>query len=169
MRILALDLGTHTGWALLDGEVTTSGTWHLAKPAEVTKQKADGLDRCCDMRPARLLKHIESMGPLSLIAFEDVQFLSTQLQAQLWASLRAIVTLQYPAVKLLAVPVGTLKKAATGFGNAKKEHMAAALIKSAPETYKPHASGKVLKPDGSLADDNEVDAIHLLSYARNKH
>lgn len=159
MRILALDLGTKTGWALLDGEVITGGTWTLAKPKEIATQKAANLHRCCDMRPARLMAFIRGVMPVDEIYFEDVQFLSTQYQAQLWASLRCIVTLLYPEVGIVAVPVGTLKKFATGFGNAKKEQMAAALVGGIMVANE--------KGDGFRAmDDNEVDARHLLNLAR---
>jgi hypothetical protein len=153
MRLLALDLGTKTGWALRSdsGEVT-SGTKLLASPKELRQQKLAGLDRCCDMRPARLLEFIHGKYA-EHIYFEDVQFLSTQLQSQLWASLRAMVTLQYPQAVVRAVPVGTLKKFATGHGNAKKEDMRAAWeMRTAL--------------DAGSKDDNEIDALHLLALAR---
>jgi hypothetical protein len=159
MRVLALDLGTKTGWAMLDEGIVTGGTWTLAKPKEIATQKAMNLHRCCDMRPARLIAFIRGVLPVDVVYFEDVQFLSTQYQAQLWASLRCVVTLLHPEVRLVAVPVGTLKKFATGFGNAKKEDMAKALpggIMVANEAG-----------DGFRAmDDNEVDARHLLALAR---
>src|ERR1035441_4487647 len=109
MRILALDLGTHTGWALRpeDG-VTTSGTWHLASPKQISAQSKAGLSRCCDVRFSRLLDNIAGLLPLDVIAFEDVQFLTSQMQAQLWAGFRTVVTLFYPnkVQTILAVPVG---------------------------------------------------------------
>lgn len=163
MKILALDLGTKTGWALLHYSEVVSGTWTLATPREIRQQKLDSLDRCCDLRPARLRELIKRVGAVDLIAFEDVQFLSTQYQAQLWASLRAMVTLEYPATELLAVPVGTLKKFATGKGNATKEEMLAALFRQNPFSH----LAQTRRPNADM-DDNEVDALHLLAFAVSK-
>jgi hypothetical protein len=147
LKILALDLGTKTGWALLKNGAVSSGTWLLANEKELRSQKKANLDRCCDMRPSQLQARVIQVGDVDWIYFEDVQFLSSQLQAQLWASLRCIVTLFYPKIKLRAVPVGTLKKFATGKGNADKAAMMAAI-------------------PGFTGDDNEADAIHLLHFAR---
>lgn len=151
MNVLALDLGTKTGWALLKDGVVTRGTWKLATPKEITQQRLDNLDRCCDIRFARLQAYINGLGPLDWCAFEDVQFSVSTGQTQLWASFRAVVTLMHPRVKLEAVPVGTLKKFGSGKGNATKEEMAASL------------------PGGCEGlDDNAVDAAHLLNYMRQK-
>lgn len=166
MRILALDLGTHTGWALYEGGAITSGTWLLATPKELRAQKKANLDRCCDMRPARLQDHLDKVGPVDVIYFEDVQFCSTQLQAQLWASLRAVVSLRYPGCKIVAVPVGTLKKFATGKGNASKEEMAEALLKKDPAFFGDPERGLFKRGDAIVeVDDNEADALHLLNLA----
>lgn len=148
MKLLALDLGTKTGWAYFDGMTTTSGTKVLATPLEVKKQKQNGLDRCCDLRVNRLFTLIASFLPVDVIYFEDVQFASSTYQVQLWASLRAAVIMQYPACKVVAVPVGTLKKFASGSGCADKDGMRRAL---------PEATEKM--------DDNEIDALHLLKLA----
>jgi crossover junction endodeoxyribonuclease RuvC len=151
MRILAIDLGTKTGWALWEDGVTTSGTWVLAKAKEITELRAKDLDRCCDFRASRLRQHILSVNP-NWIYFEDVQFATSLLQVQLWSSLRAMVWLSAnETARVKAVDVGTLKKFATGKGNADKPHMLEAAI---------------LKGFKSIgADDNEVDAWHLLQYA----
>jgi hypothetical protein len=151
MRILALDLGTKTGWALHEDGVTTSGTWVLAKSKEITELRKKDLDRCCDFRPGRLKQFIGSMHPLNYLYFEDVQFATSLLQVQLWSSLRAMVWLQSPLCVVKAVDVGTLKKFATGKGNADKEHMAAAA----------NRSGFI----NIGADDNEIDAWWLLQLA----
>jgi Holliday junction resolvasome RuvABC endonuclease subunit len=179
MRLLALDLGTKTGWALLDNDGSVrSGTWTLGTDKELAQAKAMKLDRCCDFRPSRLFDRINELKP-ELIYFEDVQFASTQLQAQLWGSLRGIVTLFFPAAKIRAVPVGTLKKFATGKGNALKPAMAAALEKAPgffmgvtrrgkPQLFKTPTLVDVITAAQQAipVDDNEVDAIHLLNFAR---
>jgi len=171
LKILALDLGTKTGWALSDNGVVTSGTWVLAKPEEIERMRAEGLDRCCDFRSQRLRQHIDNIDP-HVVYFEDIQFAKTLLQVQLWASLRAMVWLRSSISQVVAVDVGTLKKFATGKGNADKEHMAAAAIKQGafllgrnrkgkPVTIKPEPGGE----SGPVADDNEIDAWWLLQYA----
>ena len=164
MRILALDLGTKTGWALLDapdrrgpGKVS-SGTWKLMTADEVTVMRKAGKDRCCDPRASRLLEHIKFHEPLDEIWFEDVQFSKTQLQAQLWGTLRGVVWLfNGPKCKLHCIPTGTLKKLATGNGASKKDGMKLALT----GTIEPGILSKM--------DDNEVDAYHLLCQARLSH
>lgn len=179
MRILALDLGTNTGWALSDRGEITSGTWKLLTDKERDKQKKDGLDRCCDVRFARLKEKILACWPLDVVVFEDVQFLSTQLQAQLWAGLRTVVVLHFPQVRVLCLPVGTLKKFATGSGNATKEMMLAALVQKYPGRFRwgSHKGKNVpvklppppLDPEPVInllrVDDNEADAFHLLMWA----
>ena len=157
MRILALDLGTKTGWALLNYGTVTSGTWQLMKPDEVTRMRKLKQDRACDPRAIRLFEHIESLMPLDEIWFEDVQFSKTQLQAQLWGTLRGVVWLFVNRVNLHCIPTGTLKKLATGNGASKKDGMKLALT----GTIEPGILSKM--------DDNEVDAYHLLCQARLSH
>lgn len=173
MNILTLDLGTKTGWALHRDGAVSAGTVVLATEKELKAQKLAKLDRCCDMRASRLRNFILNLyrQPIDQIWFEDVQFASTQLQAQLWGGLRATVTCFYPEIKIVAIPVGTLKKFASGNGAAKKPEMADALVKLLPEKYgfmftPKHRRYCVELPSCREVDDNEVDAIHLLHLAR---
>lgn len=154
MKILALDLGTKTGWALGDwtGPVD-AGTRVLATAAEVKEWRAKRLDRTCDPRVSRLYTFIRTNSP-DIIVFEDVEFTSYTKQTQLWASLRAAVWLSAgPNTLLECVPVTTLKKFATGHGGATKEMMRAALIQQ-----------KQFLP--MKLDDNAVDAVWILAWAR---
>ncbi len=153
MNILALDLGTATGWALYRDGVVTSGTQVLATDKELAAQKKAGLARCCDFRASRLAALIDSKHPLDWVAFEDVQFMKGRAQAQLWGGFRAVVTMLYPAIKIQAVTVVELKMFACNHGNATKEMMIAAV----PE--------RLRKPE---MDDNEADAIHLLRFTLKK-
>lgn len=151
-----MDLGTHTGWATLIDGVEASGVWLLAKPKELKAQKAERKDRRNDLRVTRLFDRIADLhrdARFDWLYFEDVAFLSTQLQSQLWAGLRSAVWLQGrdASLQLDCVPVGTLKKFATGHGNATKEQMVAAH-----------------PPELRITDDNIADALHLLHFARQK-
>lgn len=164
MKIVALDLGTLTGYAYRDkfGDIV-AGTWVLATPREVKLQHLARWDRRRDIRVARLAHLIADMD-CAWGVFEDVQFTSTTYQAHLWASLRATVWLSHlPEVE--CCPVGTLKKFATGSGAAKKEAMAKALVRRNPAYYQLMKNKVCDVRTGHLLDDNAVDAIYLLFWA----
>lgn len=162
--ILALDLGTKTGvsWRFHEGSCGGT-TWRLAKEKELRAARLLGKDRSGDIRVPELEFQIRQTvsglianagGTRPIIVFEDVQFLSSQMQSQLWASFRTVLWLVAKDLKLetMPVPVGTLKKFATGHGGATKEMMAAALAK--------------VEPNFSTDwDDNQVDARWLRRYA----
>lgn len=157
MRILALDLGTKTGWAVGDESGVRAGTWALMKPAEITAQAKIRFDRRLDARIPRLHERIRTLlldEPFDWIVFEDVLFSSTTLQAHLWASLRATVwlTAHLQRVRVECVNTASLKKFATGHGGATKEMMEAWLNKKCPGMIN--------------LDDNAVDAVHLLLWAQ---
>ena len=163
MKILAIDLGTHTGWCLGDaGKLPTYGTLTLAKPREVTQFGADRTARTEDPRIRRLWKWIfdtvQREQP-NVVVWEDVQFSSYTFQVQLWSSLRTALQLgargahnrNQPMI-FECVPVMTLKKFAGG-GCADKAAMKRYLRKKHPEI------------DISSCDDNAVDAIWLFKWA----
>lgn len=173
MNTLTLDISTHTGWAITGTSLQESGTYHLATEAELIAQRKAGKERTLDLRFSRLYRFIIKQvveKSIQRIVFEDVQFSSTQMQGQLWASLRTAiwaVAEAYP-VEIFSVPVGTLKKFATGKGTAQKEDMANALKLVWPGTSVQMQGDLVYltKPDGTTADDNEVDAIWLAKYSQ---
>ena len=163
MNVLALDLGTTTGWATLVAGVESSGAWELATEKELYRQRKiksekpypQRGDRLTDLRVARLFDHLNQILPalrIDWVFFEDVKFCKTQAQAQLWASLRTAVWLAVKrvyAVRIDCLAIQNLKQFATGKGNATKEEMIAAL-------------GRV-----EISHD-EADALHLLHFARQK-
>ena len=158
MNILTLDLGTHTGYALNHGEHFEHGTWLLASAKEVTTWGKDRSRRRCDPRVIRLhatLVMLQDKYNFEHVVFEDVLFGSTTYQCQLWSSFRAAVWLGIPAARIECVPVGTLKKFATGHGGATKEMMAAALARKHPEIH--------LTEDST---DDTVDAIWLWYWSK---
>lgn len=153
MIILGLDLGTNTGWAesIAGMRKVTSGTWTLATAKEIREQGKDRGSRDFDIRIKRLASNLQKQYIYDLILFEDVEFVKHRLQAQLWASFRGAVWLA-PSTRFVSVPVGTLKKFATGWHTATKEQMAEALQKRYPALAKPGQG------------DDEVDALWLMLY-----
>lgn len=165
MRILGIDLGTKTGFALSsNGVLSKCGTWVLSKPKEITYARKLRLDRRADPRFLRLydkLLNVHLASPLDYVIFEDVLFAVTVMQTQLWSSLRAAVwMLSRHGVQIDCVPVGTLKKFATGSGAADKSAMATALVKNDPRFS---LAGGIVRDSltKELLTDDAVDAIWL--------
>ncbi len=144
--ILALDLGTTTGWALrgYDGLIT-SGTTSF-KPG-----RYDG----GGMRYLRFTNWLTELdrlaGPIEAIWYEEVRRHAGTDAAHVYGGLMASLTSwgELRGVPYQGVPVGTIKKYATGRGNADKQAMIAAT----------RARGF------TPTDDNEADAITILLWA----
>jgi len=169
VRTLALDLGTQTGWALMAGqEIIESGTELLASEEELRQQRREGKERTAEIRFARFHDFValEMAAGVTRIVFEDVIFAGSQAQTQLWASLRAViwVAARRSNLDVFCVPVATLKVFATGDGSAKKLEMAQALALAQPAQYAADPETGMLRRNGRLLDDNEVDAIWLALY-----
>lgn len=144
--IMALDLGTTTGWALrgFDGLIT-SGTVSF-RPG-----RFDG-GGMRYLRFTNWLTEIDRLsGPISTIWFEGVRRHTGTDAAHVYGGLMATLTAwaELRGVPYSGTPVGTIKKHATGRGNADKAAMIAA------------ARAKGFTP----TDDNEADAIALLLWA----
>lgn len=152
MNVLALDLGTNTGFAYNQGDEFFCGTWKLATAKEIREFGKTRMNRRCDPRVRQLYENIYRMAYLDLIVFEDVLFCSTTYQCQLWASLRAAAWLS-DAPRIDCLPVQTLKQHATGRGNATKEQMIFAA--------------RTQRPDLKF-DADSADAFHLWTWAQ-KH
>lgn len=144
--VLALDLGTMTGWALRgrDGQIT-SGTLSL-RPGRF---EGGG------MRYLRFAKWLDELcalsGPIHAIYFEEVRRHAGTDAAHVYGGLMGALTAwgELHRVPYQGVPVGTIKHHATGKGNANKEAMIAA----------------VRERGFAPGDDNEADAIALLLWA----
>ncbi len=145
---LALDLGTNTGWAMGHGTgLIASGTQSF-KP-----RRFDG----GGMRFLRFRQFLDQMrldnSPTSGIAkvvFEEVRAHQGVDAAHVYGGLMATLTAwcEEKGIPYEGIPVGTIKKAACGKGNANKEAMIEAC--------------RALGYDP--VDDNEADAIHLYRY-----
>jgi Holliday junction resolvasome RuvABC endonuclease subunit len=146
MSLLALDLGTMTGWAMRSAEgLMTSGTVSL-RPGRF---EGGG------MRYLRFTNWLDEMvrlaGPIKAIYFEEVRRHAGTDAAHVYGGLMATLTAwaELRGAPYEGVPVGTIKRHATGKGNADKAAMIAAV----------RARG--FYP----ADDNEADAIAILLWA----
>ena len=144
--ILALDLGTTTGWALRghDGLITT-GT------ASFRPGRFDG-GGMRYLRFTNWLTEIDRLsGPVEAIWFEEVRRHAGTDAAHVFGGLLATLTTwaELRGIPYEGVPVGTIKRFATGKGNANKDAMIAA------------ARARGFSP----ADDNEADAIAILMWA----
>lgn len=155
MNVIALDLGTTTGFCANNGSDFAVGSWTLAAPKEIKSWGLTRLNRRRDPRPQRLCQKV--LGLLfvpDVLIFEDCQFSSTTYQTQLWSSLRTSLWMCLGDSTLFeCLPVGTLKKWATGNGAAKKEQMIFAA--------------RTQRPDLKFTADS-ADAFHLWTFAQ-KH
>lgn len=181
-RILALDLGTTTGYCLGTSEGGKINPWDFligsqrwGAPKEVKQWGKERWDRRLDPRLTRFNQWL--YGPtctgVDIVVFEDVEFMHGRKQAQLWSSFRTAVWLRFSSGTLVeCVSTGKLKMFATGKGNAQKGDMVqAAIKKSAGDTLirrfglaKPVDYMIDLKNKTSL-DDNAADAFHLFLWA----
>lgn len=152
--ILGIDLGTSTGWAYNRGDEFFCGVWTLGTAKEIRQWGKERLTRNNDPRVERLCTHITALGHFDVVAFEDVEFSTYTRQTQLWASLRASVWLCANSAFIGSVAVGSLKKFATGAGNADKSQMSAALKNQHPMIWTPELN------------DDEVDAIWIHCWAK---
>lgn len=166
---LFLDFGTKTGFAIVsEGVLGRVGTWTLAKPKEITYFRKLRMNRRSDPRITVLwnrIAEVHAATPLTWLVWEDVEFCSTSFQCQLFASFRTVAWIfaNHHDVKTECLPVGSLKKFATGSGKADKSVMAKALAKQDPRFVVDN--GKLRdKLTKEALDDNAVDAIFLAKW-----
>lgn len=147
MNILALDLGTTTGWARCsrDGAVASGSQSFAPRRMEAAGQ------RWLKFR-AFLSEQRQQAGEIHAVYYEDVKqhagTLAAHVYGGFWATLEAWCAANN--VPLRPVGVGVVKKHWTGSGAAKKELMIAT------------AKAKGFAP----VDDNHADALAILSLAR---
>lgn len=144
--LLALDLGTRTGWALMgrDGRITSGS--ESFKP-----QRFEG-GGMRFLRFRRWLAEIRQCAEgVDLVAFEEVRRHAGVDAAHAYGGFMGQLTAwcEHHGIPYQGVPVGTIKKHATGKGNAGKEAMIAAAVERGH----------------SPRDDNEADALALLHFA----
>ncbi|MFN4140275.1 crossover junction endodeoxyribonuclease RuvC [Aestuariivirga sp.] len=144
--ILALDLGSTTGWALRTGRCRI-----LHGTAEFRPTRFEG----GGMRYLRFGKWLDQTlavsGGLDTVVFEEVRRHIGTDAAHIYGGFLAALSswCEAQAIPYQGVPVGTIKRFATGKGNADKQAMIAAVRERGFEP----------------ADDNEADAIAILLWA----
>ena len=142
MTILALDLGTATGWALRrpDGAIL-SGTASF-KPG---RYEGGG------MRYLRFAQWLDTLDAPAAVYFEEVRRHAGTDAAHVYGGLLGTLSAwcERRGIPYAGVPVATIKRHTAGKGNADKAAMIAA------------AKARGFMP----ADDNEADAIAILFYS----
>ena len=148
--LLALDLGTTTGWALRgsDGHITSGS--ESFKP-----QRFEG-GGMRFLRFKRWLTEVKNTGDgIDCLHFEEVRRHVSTDAAHAYGGFLATLTAwcEHHQIPYQGVPVGTIKKHATGKGNAGKEAVISAVTALGHQP----------------ADDNEADALALLHWAIAQH
>jgi hypothetical protein len=146
LSILALDLGTTTGWALRNDRCQI-----LHGTAEFRPTRFEG----GGMRYLRFGRWLEETakiaGGIDAIYLEEVRRHAGTDASHVFGGFLATLTAwcEQQGIAYQGVPVGTIKRFATGKGNADKPAMIAAMRERGFEP----------------ADDNEADAIAILLWA----
>ena len=144
--ILALDLGTQTGWSLMGRDASIISGAESFKP-----QRFEG-GGMRYLRFKRWLTEIKQCADgIDQVVFEEVRRHVGVDAAHAYGGFMGQLTAwcEHHQIPYQGVPVGTIKKHATGKGNAGKAEMIAA------------AKVRGFNP----IDDNEADALALLDWA----
>jgi len=149
ISILALDLGTTTGWALRAPDGSTTSGSECFRP-----QRFEG-GGMRFLRFKRWLAELHGHAAIGALYFEEVRRHVSTDAAHAYGGFLATLTAwcEHHDIPYSGVPVGTIKKHATGKGNASKDEMVASA------RARGHAP----------ADDNEADALALLHWAVHHH
>jgi hypothetical protein len=148
MTTLALDLGTKCGWAVMrDGTLENSGVWDLSPK----RGDSSGM-RFVHFR-GRLRAMREGYPDIGDVVYElAVGGYRGNYAPELYGGFQATLTTwcQDHSIRYQGVPVGTLKKWATGKGSAKKDMMVEAACK---------------RTGLDITDHDQADAVLLALYA----
>jgi Holliday junction resolvasome RuvABC endonuclease subunit len=143
--IIALDLGTNTGWAIREKQgCITSGT------VSFKQQRFEG-GGMVFLRFKRWLTDLKAtLGDVEAIYFEEVRAHKGVDAAHKYGGFLAHLTAwcEHHEIAYQGIPVGTIKRHITGKGNSSKELVIEAIKK------------KGFTP----IDDNEADSLALLDF-----
>ena len=125
ITILAIDPGTHCGWALRAAETGAylSGVWDLG-----ARRHEGGGMRFLRLR-SYLLEVLDGVT-VGMVAYEEVRRHLGTDAAHIYGGIVAGITAECEArgIPYCGIPVATIKKAATGRGNADKAAMVEAAL-----------------------------------------
>lgn len=143
-KILSIDIGSTSGWAYYNNGIITSGS----------KKFKDNAYSGGGAKYLNFASWLKEYNP-DIVYFEEVKRHIGTIAAHTYGGFLAMLEAwcEKNNIPYQGVGVGTIKKSATGKGNANKETMINAMI------FKGH------KP----VDDNEADALALLYYVLDKH
>ncbi|MDR0250205.1 MAG: hypothetical protein LBI35_02675 [Burkholderiales bacterium] len=132
MSILALDLGTNTGWAIGDCRVTLSGTEHFAPK----KREGDGMRF---LKFKRWLTEMKAANDFDAVYYEQVGRHASTAAAHVYGGFVAMLTAwcEHHGIAYHAVFWSEIKKFATGHGNATKDEMVTVMREAGynPRSY----------------------------------
>lgn len=145
---IGIDPGTRCGWAVLDsdGARLASGTWDCS----VRRGEGAGFRY---VRFERCFRELLATYPLATLAYEEVRRHMGVDAAHVYGAIRGHLqrVCEESGVAYCPIPVGTVKKLATGKGNADKDAMVVAA--RARWGHEPE-------------DDNEADALWIADALR---
>ena len=147
--ILALDLGTTTGWALRSGDGPIA---HGFISFKAQRFEGGGMRF---LRFKQWLAEIKSIGAghegLGAVYFEEVRRHASTDAAHVYGGFMGVLTAwcEHHRTPYAGVPVGTIKRHATGRGNASKQEVIDAMRRLGHP----------------VSDDNEADALAILEWA----
>lgn len=147
MNILAIDIGTNTGWALCARDGTIKGGTEKFDPA-----KHGGKGKRWLAFRQWLTETGRAAGEVHAVYYEDIKRHEGVLAAHAYGGFLAMLQAWCATngIPMYPVGVGQIKAHWTGKGNANKALMIAT------------AKAKGFSP----VDDNHADALAILSYAR---
>lgn len=151
--IIGLDLATKTGWAIGEGEgQDRCGVWDMK-----SRRFEGGGMRYLRFREhlADLLRYAKATDKkIKAVYFEEVRRHMSTDAAHVHGGLLSILTAfcEEHEIPYAGIPVGTIKKHATGNGNAPKSAMIEAATAKWSEIF--------------IEDDNAADALWILDAGR---
>jgi len=150
LNVLALDLATTTGFAVLAAGVVSSGSVSFARQ-KGRKHVPDEHEGVAYIRFQKWLREALTLYKPTVVVFEEPMGNFKNAAARnIIVGFRGIMmsTVAYYNLTAWGYPQGRVKIHATGKGNAKKPAMVAAA--------------KKMFPDQDITDDNQADALHVL-------
>jgi Holliday junction resolvasome RuvABC endonuclease subunit len=145
MTLVGVDLGTHCGiaWQTTDNNVDVTSI-----DTSKARMMGGGM-RALTLR-RELEKLFEAIGPVTELAFENVERHSATYAAQIYGELRGVLmsVCEEMSIPYRGIGVTTIKKHVSGSGIAKKEQVRVVVTN--------------LFPDVHVGNDDESDALSVL-------